>query len=117
VTALILQYEQDFFDAAFCADRHRLEGRLSKDFVEYGKSGAEYTRDETIRALSAMADDKRIEITRFSLTRLGEDVLLARYVSYETDAHSYARRTSLWRLEDGEWKLFFHQGTPCGQKA
>jgi len=117
MTALILQYEYEFFNAAFCADRHRLEGRLSKDFVEYGKSGAVYGRDETIRALAAMTENKPVEITHFTLTELGEGVLLAHYMSCETDSRSFTRRTSIWKMEGGVWKLFFHQGTPCGQKA
>jgi len=108
----ILQYEKDFFSFKFCSNRANLENRLAKDFFEYGKSGMIHTRENTINSLASLTEDRRIEIINFELTVLSEDVLLVHYTSWHKDDDLYTLRTSIWRYEDGEWKLYFHQGTP-----
>jgi hypothetical protein len=32
-------------------------------------------------------------------------------VSYENDPQVISLRTSIWKKVDGDWKLYFHQGT------
>ena len=108
----ILQYEKDFFSFKFCSNRANLENRLAKDFFEYGKSGIIHTRESTINSLASLIEDRRIEIINFELTALSEGVLLVHYTSWHKDDDLYTLRTSIWRYEDGEWKLYFHQGTP-----
>ena len=110
---LILQYEKDFFRLEFCKNRKNLESRLSKDFLEYGKSGSVYNRDDSISRLMKLPKDNLIEIIQFELNTLSDSVLLARYISHHKENNSYARRTSIWKIEDNEWKLYFHQGTSC----
>ena len=109
---IILQYEKDFFNLEFCSNRINLEQRFSKGFIEYGKSGYIYDRESTITALMNLSEDKQIEITQFELTSLNESVLLANYISNDKNDNSYVLRTSVWKIEDNTWKLFFHQGTP-----
>ena len=108
---LILQYENDFFSKAFCNVRENLENRLSKNFVEYGKSGLVHDRVRTINALHGLTEDRDIKISQFSLTILCENSLLARYVTHHRDSKTYVLRSSIWKFEDMTWQLFFHQGT------
>jgi len=108
----ILQYEKDFFNINFCCSRENLENRLSKDFFEYGKSGVIHNRKSTINSLVSLTEDRRIEIINFELTALSESVLLVHYTSWHKDDDLYVLRTSIWKIEDGEWKMYFHQGTP-----
>lgn len=109
---LILQYEKDFFNAQFCQNKANLENRLSKDFLEYGKSGKVYNREFSMDELMSLSTDRQIEIANFEITELTEDILIAHYVSCNKNQKSCALRTSIWRIEDGSWKLYFHQGTP-----
>jgi hypothetical protein len=109
---LILQYEKDFFSKDFCNNRTNLESRLSQEFIEYGKSGYIYDRKNSINALLEISKDRDIEIMQFEITELCENVLLAHYISHHKDNNSYALRTSIWKIEDNTWKLYFHQGTP-----
>jgi len=108
---LIQKLERDFFSAAFCGDRANLERRLAKGFLEYGKSGAIHDRESTIGALLGLRDDRRIEIEGFEVYALGEGAVLALYVSRDVEGGSRALRSSVWVLEDGEWRIRFHQGT------
>jgi len=109
---LLLQYEKDFFNAEFCGSRANLETRLSKDFIEYGKSGSIHDRESTIRALMDLSEDKQIEIAQFEITALDDEIVLVHYTSYDKDENSYSLRTSIWKIEGGNWKIYFHQGTP-----
>jgi len=112
IKEMILQYEKDFFNLEFCSNRLNLENRLSKDFVEYGKSGCVYDRESTITALLDLSENRWIDITQFELTSLSENILLVNYISYDRSVNSHALRTSIWKKEDNAWKLYFHQGTP-----
>lgn len=109
---LILQYEKDFFSAEFCSNRANLDSRFSKDFFEYGKSGTVYDRECSMNALMRLSKDRQIQITQFELTTLSENVLLIHYISHNKEDNSYALRTSIWKMENSNWKLYFHQGTP-----
>ena len=111
--SMILQFEKDFFDAEFCSSRVNLENRLSVDFHEYGKSGVIHNRDRTIDMLLNLQNNRDITINNFSATLLDENVVIVHYLSHETNTAQYTLRTSIWKFEDGFWKMFFHQGTPC----
>ncbi len=108
---LILQYEKDFFSAQFCRNKANLESRFSKDFFEYGKSGLVYSRSLAIDSLMSLSKDRPIEIANFEIAELSEGIIIAHYVTHDADDNSYALRTSLWRIEEGHWKIYFHQGT------
>ena len=108
---LILSYEKDFFSKSFCNNIKNLENRLSKEFYEYGKSGSVYDRAAVIKSLNNLPSDRQIEILEFKLTELSECVLLANYITHHKDNNSYVMRTSIWKIEEKIWKLFFHQGT------
>ncbi len=112
--SMILQLEEDFFNAGICNDRSIIEDRICRDFFEYGKSGAVHTREDVIHSLINMKENRNVKIYDFKIDLLKEDTVIAHYKSYETDLNQYALRTSIWRKEDLKWKMLFHQGTPCG---
>ncbi len=111
----LLEYERDFFRLEFCRSRKRLEERISLDFVEFGKSGCVYGREETIVALLELKQPRPIEIERFALAELGPDAVLARYRTIDRRDGTAALRASIWRREGEDWRLLFHQGTPEGK--
>ena len=88
--------------------------QLAVDFEEIGSSGRHYNRVDVLHALhgshleSACATDFHVHpldaahalVTfRVSLRREGRE--------------RHSLRSSLWRNEDGVWRIVFHQGTPC----
>lgn len=92
--------------------------QLAADFEEIGSSGRHYNRADVLHALrgshleSACATDFRVHpldathalVTfRVSLRREGRE--------------RHSLRSSLWRNEDGVWRIVFHQGTPCDADA
>jgi len=108
---LLLQYEKDFFSAAFCTIANMAK-RLAVGYYEYGASGYIHTRDETIAALSTIQHDRLIEINDFSIQQLCTDTVAVHYRTFEHDSGRHALRTSIWCYQEGEWRILFHQGTP-----
>ncbi len=82
---------------------------LAEDFLEFGASGRAFTRAGILAALAAEAPSP-IASTDFDCRLLSPGLALLTYVS--TSAGRRARRSSLWRCEDGQWHCVFHQGTP-----
>jgi hypothetical protein len=85
---------------------------LDPEFREIGISGRFWTRAEAIRALSCEPNDESsvAEVTDMEGKVLGPNLVLLTYVS--SRGARRARRSSLWRCSEGNWRLVFHQGTP-----
>ena len=97
-------------------DVETLAKLLAEDFREVGASGRIYDKDETLQELPGAPAPDSYVISDFIASEL--DIYVA-MVSYrlETlyageDAPRRTVRTSLWRLAEGGWQMFFHQGTP-----
>ena len=112
----LLQYEKDFFNADFCRNINNIESRLCFDFCEYGKSGAIYNRSDMIGFLLNARENRDIAIYNFSAVKLSGKVIIVHYLSHDKSANQYALRTSIWKHENDNWKMFFHQGTSCDRK-
>jgi hypothetical protein len=112
VTDLDLRDELVRYESALAArDPDGVEGGLmsliADDFVEFGRSGAIWTR-ESIRASLEGPMRSPVPMERFEVARLADDVALVTYRG------ANANRSSVWVRRDGRWRLRFHQGTPTG---
>lgn len=84
---------------------------LAERFHEIGQSGRHWTREETLEVLpeedpemaKPVLDEKRAD-------RLSSDLILLTY-RLEFNGRG-SRRSSIWRVCDGQARLEFHQGTP-----
>ena len=96
-------------------DAARLRQLLHPDFVEVGRSGTRYVRDQMITALLAETASPTVEAGEFELLEIGDGVMLLLYVSgHRTVSGELVRRTrrsSLWTRGEA-WQMLFHQGTP-----
>lgn len=82
-----------------------LDRLVSDQFVEYGSSGRVYTKPDVIAQMLA-APNVKVGVTDFQVLAVAGDVALA---TYRTGA---SLRSSIWRRENGHWRILFHQGTP-----
>jgi len=94
-------------------DEIALRTLLAPDFREFGQSGRAYGRDQIIAALLVSPDeDVAVHLSEQTTLPLGPDAVLLTYLlSYDG---RLSRRSSLWRCDDGEPRLVFHQGTTVG---
>ena len=91
---------------------------LAADFIEFGSSGAVYSRQQILDGLlkeSPMA----LSATDFSARVLSDGVVLVTYRGVSRDPAGgrewHSLRSSIWKLVDGRWLMTFHQGTPTRQ--
>jgi ribonuclease HI len=82
---------------------------LHPDFTEIGSSGRVWSRDELMMALEGNPGETA-EIEVISAERLSGNTMLLSYRSYGRTGS--ALRSSIWLLDDGRWRLRFHQSTP-----
>jgi hypothetical protein len=91
------------------SDPVRLDGWLADDFREIGQSGRLWRRDEIIAALASEEPLSAAVVSERAERLLGPDTVLLTYrLVFEGRS---SRRSSLWRLERGTMRCFFHQGT------
>jgi hypothetical protein len=88
---------------------------LATDFIEFGSSGAVYSRQQILEAL-AKESPMESSATDFSVRVLCDGVVLVTYRSARNDRASgqewHSLRSSIWKFVDGRWLMSFHQGTP-----
>ena len=90
---------------------------LSAEFRELGSSGRIWSREEVVKAIGSEVP-LRIESRDYRCQLLTPELVLLTYTSRTLRDSAPARealRSSLWRLEGGEWRALFHQGTPIPQ--
>lgn len=97
-------------------NRKRMEMLLHPDFVEFGRSGTRYTRDDILKEFagsdSVLPD---IHSWQFDLVVLADRVALLTYLSAHLDTgrnlYRHTLRSSVWVLTEVGWQMGFHQGT------
>jgi hypothetical protein len=107
--------EESLWRAETRFDDALMETVLADDFVEFGRSGRVYRRDELFMENSEFKEiDAVLPLPEFSVKYLTQDVVQAIYVSEVTynGQVERANRSSIWCHENGTWRLRFHQGTP-----
>lgn len=86
---------------------------MCNEFWEVGASGAVYTRKDVLKTLlERYSDPNYIDIWKtkdFELMELGPNTYLITYVLLQ--GKRITRRATIWRNEDGHWKILYHQGT------
>ncbi len=94
------------------ASAERLEALLDPEFAEIGASGRLWDRASLIEALTRAAGSTApIEVSDMSGVLLAPGIV---HLTFTTDAGGRrAHRSSLWRLHDDGWRIWFHQATPA----
>jgi hypothetical protein len=113
VCAELTRLEEDMWREGTRYDLAFQERRFAPDFIEFGRSGQVYTREQVI-----CADPQQIlavlPLPNLSVRLLDTHTAQVTYDSQVTRAGSvqYAHRSSIWSRIDGIWVMRFHQGTP-----
>ncbi len=96
-------------------DRAFMDSMLHADFVEIGRSGRLYRREEIIEEFQLASELPVITTSEFELRLLAKDVFLLTYFSSHLGENAHhsrpTRRSSVWVATDKGLQLRFHQGT------
>lgn len=95
-------------------DLNELKSILADDFLEFGSSGNQYCKKDQLEAAPKNKPNTEIPftITNFKINLLTPNVVLATYRTLDKSIMKASLRSSIWRKEEEEWQMVFHQGTP-----
>ena len=81
---------------------------LADDFFEIGSSGFMYDKQECLEVGVVLTE---MTLHNYEIYPLADGVVLATYFIVDTTRNRNTLRSSIWKLIDGRWQLYFHQGT------
>lgn len=87
-----------------------IEKLLSDDFFEFGSSGRVWHKQDCL-GLNGM-EIVQMTISQFEIHSLSEGVVLTTYQIYDDKKLQKTLRSSIWKLNEDQWQMVFHQGTP-----
>lgn len=105
----IRRAEIELLTSAVRRDSARLRELLHPEFVEVGRSGRLWSRDETIAALAHEPDRETPATSEWALHSVAPGFTLVTYVVSRPEGDS--RHSSLWVMRGGQLQIRFHQGT------
>ena len=90
-------------------DSSRVRELLHPDFVEIGRSGRRWTRDEIVAALADEDNRDTPTTDEWRFIELAPDLAVVTYVIHGTPGSSL--HSSIWSANEGRLEMRFHQGT------
>jgi hypothetical protein len=88
--------------------REELGKILADDFFEIGSSGYMFDKKECLESGVIITE---MTLHNYEIYPLASDVVLSTYYINDKTRKRNTLRSSIWKLIDGRWQLFFHQGT------
>lgn len=88
--------------------KEKLDAILADDFFEIGSSGYIYDKKECLETGVVLTEMK---LHNYEIYPLAHDIVLATYFLVDTTRERNTLRSSIWKLIDEHWQLYFHQGT------
>lgn len=112
---LFLELETSLHKKEVRSSRERVNELIADDFVEFGKSGGVFNKQNTLDGLEGEQVDLQIDVSDFNAKELAPSVVLVTYTASMFDSKRPApmstRRSSIWVERNEKWQMVFHQGT------
>ncbi|HWI31544.1 MAG TPA: nuclear transport factor 2 family protein [Microbacterium sp.] len=108
--SLIRAAEQELLTPAVRRNSRRVYELLHPEFIEIGRSGRRWTRNEIVAALADETDRGDPTTDEWQFSALAPNLTLVTYLIRGAGGDS--RHSSVWETTDGRLQLRFHQGTP-----
>jgi len=107
------QLEEELWREGTRFDQKRMLELIAPDFLEFGRSGRTYRREDTL-AMPRGHIAAVLPLPDFKARLLSAEIAQVTYNSAVTydGVVQRARRSSIWSRIAGGWVLRFHQGTP-----
>ncbi|PGS48811.1 DUF4440 domain-containing protein [Bacillus sp. AFS041924] len=86
-----------------------LKKLLADEFFEFGSSGRVLYKDDQLEHGIGIV---KMELSDFEIHPLSNEITLVTYRIFNEIKKQHSLRSSIWKLKDGQWKMYFHQGTP-----
>lgn len=114
VAAALRRREPIFHQQEFGHARANFERMTTADFREVGASGRRYDRGFVLDMLEERHRggwlDEALPMEDFQCTPIVDgEAYLVTYTLHQGER--VTRRSTIWRRDDSEWKILYHQGT------
>lgn len=115
---VVKKLEVELHQPAVRLNAERVSTLLHKLFVECGRSGRIYNRNEILKELSEEEHGVTIWSQDFVGKEISDGVILLTYLSAHINSNGelsrHTFRSSLWQQTPQGWQVRFHQGTSTG---
>ena len=101
--------EEELLTSATRRNPERVRELLHPEFVEIGRSGRQWSRDEIATALAGEDLHAPVATSDWQFSELAPGVALVSYTVHAAERGS--RHSSVWVTVGEMWQLRFHQGT------
>ncbi|MBE4907537.1 DUF4440 domain-containing protein [Bacillus luteolus] len=88
--------------------REELDKILADEFFEIGSSGYMFTKKECLDTGVVLTE---MTLHNYEIYPLADGVVLSTYYIRDETRDRNTLRSSIWKMIDGRWQLYFHQGT------
>ncbi len=114
--ALLRDLEEEIHTSVADINASRLDALLHEDFLEFGRSGRTYTKQDIMAQLSSSEPHVPLFADHFEVRCLSKHIALLTYRSADQLADGtldrFTLRASVWEESARGWQMRFHQGTP-----
>lgn len=109
IFSVVKAAELALLDGTVRRDPVRVRELLHDDFIEIGRSGRRWTRDETVAALASENEHLTPQTDEWSFIEVAPSLILVTYRITGTAGSS--RHSSLWDVSGPSPVIRYHQGT------
>jgi aminoglycoside 3-N-acetyltransferase len=109
--------ERELLDPVCRVDPARVAALLADDFVEIGKSGRVWSRDDVVTTLAAEPGMDGVTIGPMRGQRIAAGLVVVRYTTHHHGGVGTVHRTGWWRKTTNGWRCWFHQATVVPEPA
>ena len=118
VEELILALEERLLNPKVRCSKKKLEELLDEEFIEFCSSGNIYIYNkEKVIDTQINLEVVNWRILDFKIKWISKECILATYrlVKDSTETKEYSLRSSIWKKQNNQWKMIFHQGTKTNE--
>ena len=113
----LVDLEKKLLDTESRQSKTFLESTLHDEFVEIGASGGVYNKQQTIISVGQQTG-LQYKTSDFRVSPLSDNIVLLNYklATFDNSVEvQQSIRSSIWKLENDNWQIVFHQGTIAEQ--
>lgn len=105
----ILELEKSLFKVEYMTNIEYLNDVIADEYLEVGKSGLRFIKQDVVKELSALTEDRNITIYNYDCTRIDENTYLVHYITKSGEQNIF--RTSIWKQDSERIYIIFHQAS------
>lgn len=105
----LFKLETNLLNPEIRQSANELNKFLADDFFEFGSSGNIWYKSDSVNGRGISI--RKMTLSNFEIHPLSSESVLTTYRVNDETRKQLTLRSSIWKKLDGDWKMYFHQGT------